>query len=202
MNKKQATRKLWSGFRLLCIVCCRLNSVFCALLAACCLLLTFYFSRPSAFAANPSPFAADKLTNQRAPDFTLKDVKGVAFSLSSYKGRVVLLNFWATWCPACKEEMPSMNKLGRQFKNRKFSIIAVSTDRSVADVREFLKGESADFTVLVDESLSVSKFLYKVFALPTSYLIDKKGVIVEKYFGEENWTDPELVRKIEGYINK
>src|SRR5271169_3489085 len=99
------------------------------------LILPFAFSLlPFAgsllYAGNPSPFAADKLINQRAPDFTLKDVKGVAFSLSSYRGRVVLLNFWATWCPACKEEIPSMYKLSGQFKHRNFSIIAVSTDRS------------------------------------------------------------------------
>src|SRR5208337_109579 len=112
-----------------------------------------------------------KLINRQAPEFSLKDVNGSTVSLSSYKGRVILLNFWATWCPSCTEEMPSMNKLARQLKNREFSVIAVSTDRSVSDVREFLKKNPSDCTVLLDYSLSVSKPLYKVFMLPTSFLI-------------------------------
>jgi len=122
---------------------------------------------------------------------------GRTFSLASYKGNVVLLNFWATWCPSCKDEIPSMNKLVRQFKDRKFSIIALSTDRSYSSVRDFLKKHTADFTVLMDDGLKVSRSLYKVFVLPTSFLIDKKGVIVERYFGEEDWTDPAIVRKID-----
>ncbi len=152
---------------------------------------------PLVYAENPSPFAGDKLVNHPAPEFTLKDVTGAAFSLSAYKGRVVLLNFWATWCPSCREEMPSMNKLSQQLKSRKFSIIAVAADRSVPDVTAFLKDRPTDFTVLLDNSLFVSKSLYKVFVLPTSYLIDKEGVIVQKFYGEEDWSDPELVKKIE-----
>jgi len=164
------------------------------MLTACCLLPAVLY------AGDPSPFAGDKLINRQAPEFALKDVNGSPVSLSSYKGSVVLLNFWATWCPPCREEIPSLNKLSRQLKNRKFSIIAVSTDRSVSDVREFLKKNPLDYIVMVDYSLSVSKPLYKVFMLPTSFLIDKKGLIVEKYYGGENWTDPEVVRKIESLL--
>jgi peroxiredoxin len=155
-----------------------------------------------AFADPPSPFAGENLINLPAPEFKLKDVNGSEVSIASYKGTVVLLNFWATWCPSCRDEMPALNKLGRQLKNRKFSIIAVSTERSVSAVRDFLKKYPSDFTVLVDYNLSVSRSLYKVFVLPTSYLIDKKGVIVEKYYGEEDWTGPEIVRKINEYIGK
>ena len=93
-----------------------------------------------------------------------------------------------------------MNKLARQLKNREFSIIAVSTDRSVSEVRDFLKKHPSDCTVLVDYSLVVSKPLYKVFVLPTSFLIDKKGIIVEKYFGGEDWTGPDMVKKIESLL--
>ncbi len=171
-----------------------LCSVLYALLAACCLLPAVLYAEA------PSPFAGDKLINRQAPEFALKDVNGSTVSLASYKGTVVLLNFWATWCPSCREEIPSLNALARQLKNRKFSIIAVSTDRSVSGVREFLKKNPSDYTVLVDYSLSVSKPLYKVFMLPTSFLIDKKGIIVEKYYGGENWTDPEVVRKIESLL--
>ena len=169
-------------------------------------LLTLFFLRFAlcallfasfAFADPPSPFAGENLLNQPAPEFKLKDVNGSEVSLASYKGNVVLLNFWATWCPTCTEEMPSLNKLSRQLKNRKFSVIAVSTDRSVTDVKDFVKTHPLDFTVLVDRGLSVSRSLYKVFVLPTSFLIDKKGVIVERYYGEEDWVGTEMVRKIE-----
>jgi len=171
-----------------------LCSVFYVLLTACCLL-------PSVlYAEDPSPFAGDKLINRQAPEFRLKDVNGKEVSLASYKGTVVLLNFWATWCPSCRDEMPFLNKLIGQLKNRKFSIIAVSTDRSVSDVKDYLKKHPSDFNVLVDHGLSVSRSLYKVFVLPTSFLIDKNGIIVDKYYGGEDWTDPEVVRKIESHL--
>ncbi len=152
------------------------------------------------YAGPPSPFAGEKLVNQQAPEFSLKDINGSAVSLSSYKGRVVLLNFWATWCPSCAEEMPSLNKLSRALKNMQFSVIAVSEDRSASDVKDFLKTHPSDITVVVDYSLSVSRNLYKVFVLPTSFLIDKKGVIVQKYYGEEDWAGPEMVRKIKSLL--
>ncbi len=171
-------------------------------------LLTLFFLRFAlsslllasfAFADPPSPFAGENLINLPAPEFKLKDVNGSEVSLASYKGTVVLLNFWATWCPSCRDEMPALNKLGQQLKNRKFSIIAVAAEHSDSNVRDFLKKHPSDFTVIVDYKLSS---LYKVFVLPTSYLIDKKGVIVEKYYGEEDWTGPEIVRKINECISK
>ena len=168
----------------------------------CCLVLTVYCLLSSAYGETPSPYAGDSLVNSQAPEFTLKDVDGKAVSLASYKGTVVLLNFWATWCPSCRDEMPAMTKLSQQFKNRKFSIIAVSTDRSFSYVRDFLKKHPADFTVLVDDELAVSRSLYKVFVLPMSFLIDKKGMIVERYYGGENWTDPEIARRIDGLMSK
>ncbi len=164
------------------------------------LTLFFLFFVSFAFAQPPSPFAGEQLTDKQAPEFALKDINGSTVSLSSYKGRVVLLNFWATWCPACREEMPALNNLSRQLKNRKFSVLAVSADRSVSDVKDFLKKNPSDFTVVVDDSLSVSRSLYKVFVLPTSFLIDRQGVVVERYYGGEDWDDPAMVRKIESLL--
>lgn len=148
----------------------------------------------------PPPFAANKLQGQRAPDFTLKDINGNAVTLSSFKGKVVLLNFWATWCPPCRDEMPSMNKLHHLLKDRGLVILAVSTDRAVVDVRNFLKNYPVDFTVVVDYNLNVSRPVYKVFMVPTTFLIDKRGIIVDKYFGERNWTDPEIIKEIEALL--
>jgi peroxiredoxin len=149
-----------------------------------------------------SPFAGDKLINKTAPDFSLKDLKGKTVSLASYRGSVVLLCFWATWCPPCREEMPSLNNLSRQMKNRKFAVIAVSLDRSEEDSRDFFKKYPVDFPALADTKLAVSKSIYKVFMLPTTFLINKKGIIVEKFQGEEDWTEPGIVKRIEELIKE
>ncbi|MCL4457874.1 MAG: TlpA family protein disulfide reductase, partial [Nitrospirae bacterium] len=146
-------------------------------IAYCLLLFTIHFLLFTAegFAQPPSPFAVDKLSGQRAPDFTLKDINGKPVSLSSFKGKVVLLNFWATWCPPCRAEIPSMNKLYQKLKNRGFVILAVSTDRAVIDVKDFLETTPINFPVVVDYNLTVSRNLYKVFMMPTTFLIDKMG---------------------------
>ncbi|MDI6800841.1 MAG: TlpA disulfide reductase family protein [Thermodesulfovibrionales bacterium] len=166
-------------------------SVFCALFSVLCLLSSDAFPQP------PSPFAVEKLSGQKASDFTLKDMAGNPVSLSSFKGKVVLLNFWATWCPPCKAELPSMNKLNQLLKGKGLVILAVSTDRAVIDVSNFLKKNPVNFTVIVDYNLNVSRNLYKVFMVPTTFLIDKRGVIAEKYFGEQDWAEPEIIKTIE-----
>jgi peroxiredoxin len=143
-----------------------------------------------------SPLDADKQTNAKAPDFTLRDVNGKTVSLSSLKGKVILLNFWATWCPPCKAEMPSMNKLYNEIKSKGFEIVAVSTDNALSPIKEFLVISRVDFTVLFDEKKAVSR-QYKVFSMPTTFLIDRSGFIVEKYFGEYDWTDPDVRKQIE-----
>lgn len=165
----------------------------CLLPFALCLLLF----AAEGFAQPPSPYAVEKLSGQKAPDFTLKDINGNTVSLSSFKGKVVLLNFWATWCPPCRAEIPSMNKLNQLLKNKGLVILAVSTDRAVVDVKDFLKNNPVNFTVVVDYNLSVSRSLYKVFMVPTTFLIDKRGIVIEKYFGEQDWTEPEMIKEIE-----
>lgn len=169
-------------------------SSFSCLFSVLCLLYSDALSQP------PSPYAVEKLSGQKAPDFTLKDINGNPVSLSSFKGKVVLLNFWATWCPPCRAEIPSMNKLQQMLKNRGLVILAVSTDRAVVTVKDFLKNNPVNFTVVVDYNLSVSRSLYKVFMMPTTFLIDKKGIIVEKYFGEQDWTDPDIIKEIEALL--
>jgi peroxiredoxin len=132
----------------------------------------------------------------KAPDFTLKDVQGRSVSLASHKGKVVLINFWATWCPPCKAEMPSMNKLYNEMKSRGFEVISISTDNSLSAVKDFLAKNRLDFLVLFDENRTVAR-QYHVFSMPTTFLIDRNGMIVDKFSGEEDWTDPDIRKKIE-----
>jgi peroxiredoxin len=139
---------------------------------------------------------AGKSANTKAPDFTLKDVNGRTVALSSLKGKVILLNFWASWCPPCRAEMPSLNRLYNEIKAKGFEVVAVSSDNSLSHIREFLVKSRVDFTVLFDEKKTVT-LQYKVFSMPTTFLIDKEGFIVEKYYGEYEWTEPEVRSRIE-----
>lgn len=133
---------------------------------------------------------------QKAAAFSLKDLGGKTVSLSSLKGKVVLLNFWATWCPSCISEMPSLNRLYKELKSRGLEVVAVSTDRSASSVKDFRDAHGLTFPIVMDEDRDVTRS-YHVFSLPTSILIDKEGFIVEKFFGEYDWTGQEVRDKIE-----
>ena len=129
-----------------------------------------------------------------APDFTLPDLNGNSVSLSDYRGKAVLLNIWATWCPPCVSEMPSMEKLYQNMKEEDFDILAVSIDESGADdVVSFMKKYKLNFTVLTDPQGSLND-KYQTTGIPESYIIDKNGRIVEKIIGPRDWAAPEIVR--------
>jgi cytochrome c biogenesis protein CcmG, thiol:disulfide interchange protein DsbE len=151
-------------------------------------------------AENPSPYAIENLSGQKAPDFTLEDLDGKPVTLSSYKGKVVILSFWAVWCPPCKEELQSFNKLYNMYKNRGLVILAVSSDRSLTTVKEFIAGNHVSYTVLFDEKLAVSRDTYKAFMVPTTFVIDRRGTIFRKHFGEQDWTNPALIKEIEALL--
>lgn len=146
-----------------------------------------------------SPFEVEGLINAKAPDFTLRDMQGKAITLSSLRGKVVVLNFWATWCPPCKAEMPSLNRLYRDLKARGLEIIAVSSDSASSYVKDYLAKTPLDFTIVHDETKAVTK-QYKVFSMPTTFLIDRNGIVVEKFFGEYDWAEPETRQKIEKFL--
>lgn len=143
-----------------------------------------------------SPFEIDKLG--KAPEFELKDLNGARFLSSSLKGKVYLLNFWAPWCPACIEELPSLQILSKDtaLRAKGFQVIAVSVDQSPADAKGLLRKKAPDLFSLIDGSKAVAR-KFKVFSLPTTFLVDKNGIIVEKFFGEYDWTDKEIRGKIE-----
>jgi peroxiredoxin len=123
-----------------------------------------------------------------APVFTLKNLDGKEINLEDYRGKVVLLNFWATWCEPCLEEMPSMQKTYNKFKNKGFVVLAVSIDRKSRekDVRTFAKNLNLSFPILLDSDHNV---LNKYFnnTLPTSYLINFKGKLKGFISGARDW---------------
>ena len=132
-----------------------------------------------------------------APDFTLPDLNGRPVKLSNFRGKkAVFLNFWASWCPSCQEEMPTMEKLYREFKARGLEIIAVSLDKDRAAVVKFVKRRALTFPVLLDPDFAVAQE-YRVTGIPTHYFINKQGVIRSREVGSKDWSKPETWAGIE-----
>lgn len=128
---------------------------------------------------------------QLAPDFKMKNLKGGLASLSQYRGKVVLVNFWATWCEPCRAEMPSMEELYSNYSRNDFEILAVSIDTmGEPPVRFFVEDFGFTFPVLMDDQFTVNDH-YQVRVVPTTILIDRKGVIAHRVLGAKDWTDPD-----------
>jgi len=125
--------------------------------------------------------------------------RSASVKLEDYRGKVVLLNFWATWCPPCVHEMPSLEGLHQRLRGKDFQILAVSVDEGGWEaVDRFLKQLPVTLDILLDARGDVSS-LYGTYQLPESYLIDKSGVIVQKYVGPRDWMDPSIIMEIEKY---
>ncbi|MEF9426345.1 MAG: TlpA family protein disulfide reductase [Candidatus Mariimomonas ferrooxydans] len=144
-----------------------------------------------------SPWVIERLVGKEAPEFTAKDLSGNSVTLSAFKGRPILLNFWATWCPDCREERPYLNFLYSEYKDRGLVIIAVSTDKSVQKVKAYLERTPMNFTILHDSSNKAAES-YGVYSLPASFLIDRRGIIKHKFIELRDWTDKKTRKPIEG----
>jgi peroxiredoxin len=135
-----------------------------------------------------------------ADAFTVRDVDGKPVSLSDFKGKVVLLNFWATWCPPCAREMPSMEKLYQAYSAKGFAIVGVSVDVGASrSVKEFAQKLKVTFPILHDRDSIVSRH-YSVPGVPTSYLIDRRGRIVYRVLGEYDWFGSEAQKAVTGLL--
>ena len=127
----------------------------------------------------------------KAPAFTLIDLQGRRLALSDYRGEVVLLNFWATWCAPCLVEMPGMERLYQDLKKEGFEILAVSSDpQGRAVTQPFVESKGLTFPVLHDSDYRVSG-RYGVRTLPMSFLIDRNGTLIHRVFGARDWNTPE-----------
>jgi DsbE subfamily thiol:disulfide oxidoreductase len=128
----------------------------------------------------------------QAIDFNLKDLTGRPSSLSAYKGKVVLLNFWATWCGPCRAEIPSMEQLYTELKDEGFTIVAVNSQEPLEQVSAFVDDMGMSFPVLLDSTGRVGA-AYGVRAIPTTYIIDPQGAIRGRMVGTRDWYSPEII---------
>jgi thiol-disulfide isomerase/thioredoxin len=122
----------------------------------------------------------------RPVEIQLKDVFGNTVSLSEFRGKVVFLNFWATWCPPCIIEMPPMEKLNRRYKDKNFAMVAINLQETDAQVKSFFDRYKLSFTALLDSSGEVATW-FEVDVLPTTFVLDKEGRIIGSALGPREW---------------
>lgn len=125
---------------------------------------------------------AASTVNSPAPDFTLKSSNGKNIKLSELRGQVVMVNFWASWCGPCRQEMPLLEQLYKKYQPMGFTLLGVSVDENTDDATKFLKGVDVSFPILFDNESEVSG-LYRVDAMPTTVIIDRNGKVRNIHLG-------------------
>jgi peroxiredoxin len=140
--------------------------------------------------------------DKKVLDFSLEDLNGKKVGLKQFKGKVVFLNFWATWCGPCREEMPGLEVLHQRFKEKNFVLLSVSVDYEGAKpVREFINKHRYSFPVLLDPKCETLD-LFEVKGIPTTFIIDKKGRMVGRAIGPRDWKSPDVFSLINLLMEK
>jgi cytochrome c biogenesis protein CcmG, thiol:disulfide interchange protein DsbE len=144
--------------------------------------------------------SAGPVVQKQAPDITVTALNGSTLKLSDLKGKVVMLNFWATWCPPCREEIPSLMKLNAAMAGKPFQMLAVSVDEGGKPaIEDFFRTSKTELPAYTDQDGNASK-TYGITGVPETFLIDKKGVIVKKVIGPLAWDGPEAIAFLEGLV--
>jgi peroxiredoxin len=138
---------------------------------------------------------------ERAPDFTLAALTQGPLSLHDFGRRVVVLNFWATWCPPCVEETPSLEKFAEQMRLQSVTVIGVSVDQDLTALQTFVAQQHLSFPILRDPDQSVAHH-YGTFKFPETYIIDQDGKVAEKLIGAVDWQDPRLLAFVQELAGK
>ena len=129
-------------------------------------------------------------------EVTLKDLNGQQVSLSDFRGKIVFINFWTTWCLACVIEMPSMEKLHQKFKDKDFVILAINLQESASKIKQFYKEYKLTLTTLLDTTGDVGTG-FGIRSIPTTYILDKNGRIIGKALGPREWESKESIALFE-----
>lgn len=153
-------------------------------------------SAPGAAAEAGAPAPGTK-----AIDFTLPDPEGKKTRLRDMRGKVVVLSFWATWCPPCREELPHLDAIHRKYQDKPVRVLAVNLDQQGSALRQWLKDRNLTFTALADADQSVAK-KYRVEGIPTLFVIDQKGRIRHRAVGYDPNMEKEIGQIIDGLLRK
>jgi thiol-disulfide isomerase/thioredoxin len=147
-----------------------------------------------------APAGVQQIHNQvPAPSFALPTLDGRSVASGSLRGKVILVNFWATWCGPCKEEMPALQRLKQNFKSEEFELLAITTDPQREAIKGFVESLGLAFPILLDEAKDVSA-TFGVRGLPTTVLIGKDGRVLARAVGPRAWASPESVALIRGMV--
>ncbi len=139
-------------------------------------------------------------SGDRAPDFRLPAVNGKYVNLSDFRGRIVMVHFWATWCPPCVEELPTLAKLYGVLEGKDFEMLAVSVDEGGAEtVTSFMHRNNLNLPVLLDSNHAVSS-KYGTFKFPETYILDRDGVVRYKVIGPRDWQDPSVLELLQNMM--
>jgi len=134
-----------------------------------------------------------------APDFTIATDSGRTISTSNFGGRLLVLNFWATWCPPCVEEMPSLDEFQKKLAGSGVVVLGVSVDKDAGAYQAFLKRANVSFLTARDPQARISAE-YGTFKYPETYIIDTRGKVVQKIIGPENWNDERMVSYVKSLL--
>ncbi|MCL2761108.1 MAG: TlpA family protein disulfide reductase [Desulfuromonadales bacterium] len=137
-----------------------------------------------------------------APDFTVQDLSGKEQKLSDLKGKVVLVNFWATWCPPCREEIPSMMKLNKAMAGKPFQLLAISIDEGgKKDIEAFFKKTGMNLPAYLDSNGALGT-LYGITGVPETIIVDKQGIVQKRVVGGIDWVGADAMTYLNDLINR
>ena len=145
--------------------------------------------------------AALRLEGEKAPGFSLPAEGGGTLSLESYKGKIVLLDFWASWCPPCRKELPVLQSVYKEFKDRGVVLIGISCDQDKEKGEAFVKENKLDFPIGYDSEGEVGK-MYKVTSLPTLFILDREGTIQKVHIGMPPDLETLLKKELEAFLDR
>ena len=171
--------------------------------------ILFFFEHFTEAPISITDVQVEKNFNQRksavgylAPDFSLRNLKGNYENLDSFRGHVIVLNFWATWCAPCRVEMPSFEKLYRRYRSEGVAVLAVTLDKNAGPkIKSFVDEYELSFPILLDEKGEVER-LYPSMTIPFTYVIDREGRVVARVDGAKNWESNETFEAIEYLLKK
>lgn len=134
-----------------------------------------------------------------APRFSITADSGKAISRSEFGGKLLVLNFWATWCPPCIQELPSLNEFQERMRAKGVVVVGISLDKNEQVYKQFLQRARVSFTTARDPEANISSS-YGTFKYPETYVISPDGKVLEKFVGPENWMNPEVLSRIEKHL--